>query len=286
MCSVDVFCSCCFILVVLSKIMHADPKMYPRIGDANKGNLLGKLYKNATGGKGVLDFHEGQEVLTSVEWILRAVVGFFFLVAAAKTMGQRSISQLRFLDFVIALILGNIIAHPLSDEQLELKGSMITTATLIVLYIGFTWLSTKWFALQRFLDPAPIPLIREGKIDSSGLAKARITVGFLFSELRKEKVEDIKQVALAMWEPGGVVSIFMDSPHQPVTPDHMKLPSKPFTFTMPIVVDGKADKRLLKQLGKDEAWLAQRLKPQQMDIKQVSLATIDNTGNVQVHGSL
>ncbi|MFF6015923.1 hypothetical protein [Lysinibacillus fusiformis] len=31
-------------------------------------------------------------------------------------MGQRSISQLRLLDFAMAITLGNIIAHPLSDE--------------------------------------------------------------------------------------------------------------------------------------------------------------------------
>lgn len=33
-------------------------------------------------------------------------------------MGQRSISQLGLLDFAMAIPVGNIIAHPLSDEGL------------------------------------------------------------------------------------------------------------------------------------------------------------------------
>lgn len=50
-------------------------------------------------------------------------------------MGQRSIAQLRLLDFTMAKTLGNIIAHPLSDEGLGLKGSMITMSVLIILYL-------------------------------------------------------------------------------------------------------------------------------------------------------
>ena len=80
-----------------------------------------------------MDFLQGQETLTTIEWILRAIIAFFFLLTVAKLLGQRTISQLRLLDFVMTLVIGNIIAHPLSDEHLGLKGSMITTTVLVVL---------------------------------------------------------------------------------------------------------------------------------------------------------
>uniref|UniRef100_UPI0035B50BFD DUF421 domain-containing protein n=1 Tax=Peribacillus tepidiphilus TaxID=2652445 RepID=UPI0035B50BFD len=91
-----------------------------------------------------MGFFNSQESLTVIQWILRAVVSFFFLLIAAKIMGQRSISQLRLLDFIMALMLGNIIAHPLSDEQLGLKGSMITMSVLVILYTLCVFLSLKW----------------------------------------------------------------------------------------------------------------------------------------------
>jgi len=74
----------------------------------------------------VLDFFYSQESLTAIQWILRAVISFFFLLIVTKIMGQRSLSQLRLLDFIMALSIGNIIAHPLSDQHLGMKGSMIT----------------------------------------------------------------------------------------------------------------------------------------------------------------
>jgi uncharacterized membrane protein YcaP (DUF421 family) len=52
-------------------------------------------------------------------------------------MGKRSISQLRRLDFTMALSLGNIIAHPLSDEQLAYNVNVndILLATIAITII-------------------------------------------------------------------------------------------------------------------------------------------------------
>lgn len=229
-----------------------------------------------------LDFFESKESLTSMEWILRAIVSFVFLLLAAKLMGQRSISQLRFLDFIIALTLGNIIAHPLSDEKLGLKGSMITTIVLVVLYIAATWLSLKWPFFRRYLDPSPVTLVKNGLIQFHNLSKARISIDFLFSELRKEKVEDIQKVALAVWEPGGTISVFMDTPYQPVTPADMKLETKSFTISRPIIVDGVIDMSLLQDMGKDVGWLHSQIASVNTNIHDVMLATVENE-NVQVY---
>ncbi|WP_339290278.1 DUF421 domain-containing protein [Paenibacillus sp. FSL W8-0187] len=228
-----------------------------------------------------MDFYQSQESLTTVEWILRGVVSFVFLLLAAKLMGQRSISQLRFLDFILALTLGNIIAHPLSDEELGLKGSMITTIVLVVLYIIATWLSLKWPFFKHYLDPSPITLVKNGLIQFHNLSKARISIDFLFSELRKEKVEDIQKVALAVWEPDGTISVFMDTPYQPVTPADMRLETGPFTISRPIIIDGKVDMSLLQEMGKDLAWLHSKIAPANTNIHDVMLATVENE-NVRV----
>jgi uncharacterized membrane protein YcaP (DUF421 family) len=200
-------------------------------------------------------------------------------------MGQRSISQLRFLDFIIALILGNILAHPLSDEKLGLKGSMITTFVLIVLYVATTWLSLKWPLFKRYLDPPPIELIRNGQIRFHNLTTARISIDYLFSELRKEKVGDIQKVSLAVWEPGGTISVFMKAQYQPLTPADMKLETQPFTLMKPIIYEGKVNMLLLNEIRKDQLWLKEKIAPSYKEICDVQLATVDEKENVQVYSN-
>lgn len=233
-----------------------------------------------------MDFFHSQESLTITQWILRAIVGYLFLFIAAKALGQRSISQLRFLDFIIALILGNIIAHPLSDEKLGLTGSMITTMVLVVLYLVTSWLSLKWKFLKHFLDPPPLRLIKNGQIQMHSLSKAKISIDHLFSELRKQQIEDIEKVALALWEPGGTISVFLEPQHQPLTAKDMYIPTSSFSLVKPIIIDGAADNKMLAQLGKDPAWLEAKIHDKHLDIQDVAVATIDDQNNVRVYTDL
>ncbi|WP_370459813.1 DUF421 domain-containing protein [Oceanobacillus sp. AG] len=230
-----------------------------------------------------LEFFGEQESLNFIQWVLRAIVAFFFLLIVAKIMGQRSISQLRLIDFMMALLIGNIIAHPLSDEQLGLKGSMITISVLVILYTVGVYLSLKWRALRKFLEPTPIPLIKNGQIIYKGLLKARISLDVLLSELRKQKIDDIDKVSLALWEPGGSLSVFLFSQYNTVTPTDMRIAVKPLFFPMPIVKEGQIDVETLNQFGKDEIWLKKKIHSMfAVDLKEILLATIDSNDEVKI----
>ncbi|ATP41938.1 hypothetical protein CSE16_18985 [Solibacillus sp. R5-41] len=230
-----------------------------------------------------MDFFHGQESLTEIQWILRAVITFFFLLMATKIMGQRSIAQLGLLDFAMAITLGNIIAHPLSDEELGLKGSMITMSVLIILYMLGVFLSLKWIPFRHFIDPPPIPLVKNGQIVSANLRKARISVDFLLSELRKEKVEDIQKIALALWEPDGSISSFLYPQHQTPTRADLNIVPEPFSLLSVLIKEGKIDYHELNKSKFSVDWLKNNLtSTHNVEIKDVILATIDQNDNLQV----
>ncbi|WP_313800036.1 DUF421 domain-containing protein [Cytobacillus sp.] len=230
-----------------------------------------------------MDFFQSQETLTSFEWILRAVAAFFFLLVVTRVLGQRAISQLRPLDFAIALVIGNIIAHPLSDEKLGLKGSIITTSVLVVLYLGGIYTILKWPWFRRIITPAPITIVKNGEIIYKGLKKARISIDVLLEELREEKIEDVKKVALAIWEADGKFSVFLDPKYEPLTPSFMKLETQPFDFPKTIIKEGKINSKELKQIQKSEEWVISNLKSlYQTEVKDVLLATLDKQDNLKV----
>ncbi|KAB2493997.1 DUF421 domain-containing protein [Priestia endophytica] len=230
-----------------------------------------------------MDFFQSQESLTEIQWTLRAIISFFFLLFVAKVMGQRSISQLRLLDFIMALSIGNIIAHPLSDQHLGMKGSMITIGVLVILYLIFIFSSLKWSKFTKFVDPSPFPLIKNGEIIYKGLTKARIPLEILLSELRKEQIQDIQKVALALWESDGTISFVLDPKYQALTPKDMKLMTKPFSFPITIIKDGKIDFEELKQTGKDKDWLKDKIRMvHNVEIKNILLATIDNNDKINI----
>ncbi|WP_264739941.1 DUF421 domain-containing protein [Cytobacillus firmus] len=230
-----------------------------------------------------MDFFQSQHSLSVMEWGLRAVIAYFFLVIVVKVLGQRAISQLRLLDLVMALVIGNIIAHPLSDEGLGLKGSIVTTTVLVVLYLISLFSILKWPAVRRLVNSKPITIVQNGEIIYKGLNKARISIDVLLEELREKKVEDVKKVALALWEANGSISFFLDPKYEPITPAFLHRKTDPFEMPKTIIKEGKVDKKELENLQKDEKWVNAQLKSfYQTEIDNVLLATLDGKGTLKV----
>jgi uncharacterized membrane protein YcaP (DUF421 family) len=230
-----------------------------------------------------MDFFHGQETLTAIQWVMRAVIVFFFLVFATRLMGERSISQLRLIDFTMALIVGNILAHPLSDERLGMKGSLLTTTALIILYISSLYAMLKWEKIRKFIEPPPSALIKNGEILFPNLKKARITIDHLLSALRKEKIEDIQKVALATWEPDGTISIFLSPQYQALTPQDMQLIANPFSYPTIVVKEGKANLASLETVGKDSDWLQNKFTLYNVQTSDILLATVDDSDNLKIY---
>lgn len=230
-----------------------------------------------------MDFFHGQETLTTLQWILRAIISFLFLIFITKIMGARSISQLRLIDFTIALILGNNLAQPLSDEKLGLSGSLITSTALTILYMGCVFLNLKWNTFRKWFEPAPYPIIQNGKIIYASLKKARITIEHLLSELRKAQIEDVQKVALAQWEPDGTISFFLSPQQQALTAEDVQLVKTPFSFQRTIVKEGVVDLYELHQFNKDMPWLNNKLSIYNVDLQNILLATLDNFDELKIY---
>ena len=217
-----------------------------------------------------LNFFFGQEYLSIFQWILRGIIAYTFLLMAAKIMGQRSISQLRMLDFTIALVLGNIIAHPLSDEELGMTGALVTSTVLVFLYTIGIFLSLKITFLRKLFEPQPILIIKDGQFSEQGLLKARISIDTLLSELRKHRVINLKNVAAAFWEPGGTLSVFLENQFRPATPSDLMIQTPPFAMPVTLIKEGKINEEALYKIGKDENWLRLQVNT---EIQNVLLAT-------------
>ena len=230
-----------------------------------------------------MEFFYAQESLTAMQWVLRSVVSYFFLLIVVKAMGQRSISQLSLLDFAIAITIGNIIAHPLSDEGLGLKGSMITMVSLAVLYSASVFAVLKSGRVRNFVLPRPFPLVDKGQLVYPNLKKARITIDYLLSEARKAKIEDLQKLSLAVWEPDGTISFFESPQYQGPTRSDFNMAPEPFDLPEVVVREGKIDRQALRQAEKDEAWLLSVLKEEHyVQLQDVLLATLDRSGEVKV----
>jgi uncharacterized membrane protein YcaP (DUF421 family) len=164
-----------------------------------------------------------------------------------------------------------------------LKGSIITTIVLVVLYVGGVYLILKWPWFRKLLSQPPITLVQNGKVLNKGLMKARISLDVLLEELREDKIDDVKKVAMAIWEADGKISVFLDPKYEPLTPSALQIETEPFDFPRTIIKEGKMDMTVLSHIQKDERWVRSNLEKQYgTEVKNVLLATIDRKDNLKV----
>ncbi len=152
---------------------------------------------------GALHFWQGQASLTPAQWVARGVIFYVVLFLTARAMGQRSIANLRFIDFTSAIVIGNLVAHPLSDSRVPFSGALLALLVFASFRIILTRLSTFRPNLRTFLEPKPIKLVENGEILPEGLARARIGHNVLMSELRLNGSVGPEEVAVAALEPNG-----------------------------------------------------------------------------------
>ncbi len=103
------------------------------------------------------------------------------------------------------------------------------------------------------------------------------------TELRKEKIEEVQNVALALWEPDGSISSFLHTQLQTTTRTDLNLKPQPFFLPIILIKEGKIDYHELQKTKHTEDWLHEQLTTtHKVNIKNILLATIDQHDNLQI----
>lgn len=146
--------------------------------------------------------------------------------------------------------------------------------------ILWSYLDLKW---PNAIDRDPIVLVKNGAVLKQNLNRSMVTIDNLLGQLRVNGAANLSEVALAVLEPTGKVSVLKKPESTPVNRKQMGLPAK-FTAQPTILVyDGKIDYANLAGLGYSEDWLLEQLRVKGYNrVKDVFLAMLESSGRLSV----
>ncbi|MBD5092473.1 MAG: DUF421 domain-containing protein, partial [Clostridiales bacterium] len=141
-------------------------------------------------------------------WVLiNAFVSFIYLFIISKILGKKQIAQLEFIDYAVGISLGSIAAEMATDTETPFYYYLISMTIFLALALLIAVFGRKNTFLKRLLKGKPSTLIYEGKIQYDELKKCNIDVNDLLSMLREKNYFDINDVAYAIFEPSGELSV-------------------------------------------------------------------------------
>ena len=218
---------------------------------------------------------------------------YFLLLLLLRVTGKREIGTLSSIDLVGFIMISEAALISIADNAIPLPVGLTPVLALAVLELIVSYLSLKEHRLRRLVVGQPSILVEHGRINQRAMAELRYSVSDLLAELRVKNMANIRDVAFAIMETSGTLSVIPKATARPVTAADLaslQLTTGDRTQALAaaslpcaLVIDGVVDDQALSQAGRDRAWLLDALRAQGADHPEhVLLASIDGQGNVYV----
>lgn len=205
--------------------------------------------------------------------LIRAILLYIIIISAIRFMGKRQISDLQTSELVVTLLISDIAAIPMQNSGVPLLSGLIPMAILIVCEIILSNLMLKSSKFRKLICGKPSVIINDGKIDQSLMKKLRMSTEDLNEQLRQLDVFSITDVAFAIIETNGKMSVLKKPEKQ--QPDNGILGiAVPDTGIETIVIsDGEYSDFSLSLCKLSRDWVDGILSAEKLNIKDIFIMT-------------
>ena len=195
--------------------------------------------------------------------VLKTFFIYFFIAFMYRIMGKKEVGQLSIVDLIVSILIAELGALSIENVESSLLISIIPILVIVSIQLVIGYLSLKSASLRNIIDGKPAVIIKDGKLNFKEMTHLRYSLDDLISQLREQGIQSIEDVTYAVLENNGKLSVFQKTKDYP----------------LPIILDGKIDENVLREIGKDTVWLYKLLKNRNITLSDVFYAfyTKENT---------
>lgn len=192
--------------------------------------------------------------------IFRTVLFYFLVVIAYKIMGKREVGELGVFDFIISMLISQLIAICIENYKDPIWFVIVPTLILVLFQIVFSFLSLKSNKFRDILDGKESVIISNGKLNFIEMKKQKYNLNDLLLQLRDKGIRTIEEVDYAILETNGKLSVFQ------------KQDNNNNVFPLPLVLDGVIEENNLKFINKTRKWLNNELSKKKINLDNIFYA--------------
>ncbi len=208
--------------------------------------------------------------------IIFSSVAVVYLFIISKLLGKKQIAQLEFIDYVMGISIGSIAAEMATDlDQTPWQYYLLGMTVFFLFDLFVSFIGRKGPAMKHFFKGRPEVIIYDGEIDYKNLKKSKLDVNDLISMCREKDYFDLSDIAFAIFETSGELSILPKSTQKPTVAEDLKLSLPPAGLPFYLVIDGHISYSSFTELKKDTDWMLNKLGITKKELKNILLATYD-----------
>lgn len=214
--------------------------------------------------------------------LFRTLIMYAAILAAVRLMGKRQISQLQTSELVVTLLISELAVMPIQQHQDPLWNGLVPMAVLALCEILVSLLMLKSGKFRQLVCGSPIVVIENGRVLQHQMRRLRMSTEDLFEELRQAGAFALEDVAYAIVETNGQLSVLKKSSADSLTPKQAGVKAAEEALEVVVVSDGKISQNSLRLCGRDPAWLREQLRCQGAELSEVFIMTVRTDGQQRV----
>ncbi|MGD8188385.1 DUF421 domain-containing protein [Brevibacillus ginsengisoli] len=195
-----------------------------------------------------------------LEIAIKTCVGFMVILLLTRVLGKKQLSNVTFFTYVTGITIGSITSAMIINENINFIEGILSLSLWSLLTVLVEYISLKSSKARVLLDGQPTIVIKKGEIMEDALRQCRLNMDDLSMMLRKEDVFSLRDVAYAILEPNGQLSVMKTKGAESVTRDDLGI-QKPAVKVFPseIIVDSQIVEKNLQEFNLSKEWLHQEL---------------------------
>ncbi len=197
-------------------------------------------------------------------------------------MGKRQISELQTSELVVTLLISDIAAIPMQDTGQPLVSGLFPIGILVFCEIVISVLMIKMPRFRRVICGKPVVVINNGKLDQTALKNLRMSIEDLTEQLREKDVFALEDVAYALVETNGKLSVIKKAPQSTVTAGMLAIALPEQGIEAVVISDGSISDFSLKLIRKSRGWLEGVLRGKNLQKEDIFLMTADTSGKFYI----
>ncbi len=212
----------------------------------------------------------------------RALILYTLVVVVMRVMGKRQVGEMQPYELVIAIMIAELAAVPMGDNGIPITNGIVAILMLLVAEVMLSVVSLHSEKAREIICGKPTILINDGRLVPEAMRESRVNLNDLMEQLRTKNYPDISDVAYAILETTGHISVIPKPQSAPPTAKDLGVAVPEFSLPITLVMDGELQLGDLKRTGITVDQLVEKAKAQGIhDLRNVFFAQLSSHGEIE-----
>lgn len=140
--------------------------------------------------------------------VIRGIIIYLFLLIVFRFMGKRRLATTTTFDFVVLLIISEVVQNALAGEDYSITNSIVLIATLMGMDIILSLIKNNFKSFDRVAEGMPLIIVEHGQPLEQRMKKSGVAIEDVMQAARSlQGLERVDQIKYAVLEKDGSISI-------------------------------------------------------------------------------